>query len=100
MFREKQRRIITVVDDGQLSEVQKEEMVNDYDSAQAFIQEKISMVQTSDALVDRLAELEDRHQVCNVWNIECFCETVNGYTKQGMLKIEKSIKELQEMWMD
>merc|ERR1712129_533800 len=32
------------------------------------------------ALVDRLAELEDRHQ--------------------GMLKIEKSIKELQEMGME
>merc|ERR1712083_634584 len=67
-------------DDGKLSELDKEEMVNDYDRAEAFIQEQFQMVEASDALVDRLAELEDRHQ--------------------GMLKIEKSIKELQEMWME
>eukprot|EP00483_Globobulimina_turgida_P006217 UN06227 len=55
-------------------------MVNDYDRAEAFIQEQFQMVEASDALVDRLVELEDRHK--------------------GMLRIEKSIKELQEMWME
>eukprot|EP01084_Bolivina_argentea_P280832 480340_1 len=79
-LRDKQKRHIDIVDNGQLTEAEKEEMINDYDKAQEFIQEQFQMVQTSDALVDRLAELEERHQ--------------------GMLKIEKSIKELQEMWME
>eukprot|EP01084_Bolivina_argentea_P134958 237897_1 len=79
-LRDKQKRHIDILDDNKLSEQEKEEMVNDYDRAEAFIQEQFQMVETSDALVDRLAELEDRHQ--------------------GMIKIEKSIKELQEMWME
>ena len=78
-LRDKQKRQITILDD-KLSEQEKEEMINDYDRAEAFIQEQFQMVQASDALVDRLAELEDRHQ--------------------GMLKIERSIKELQELWME
>jgi len=79
-LRDKQKRHIDILDDNKLTEQEKEEMVNDYDRAEAFIQEQFQMVEASDALVDRLAELEDRHQ--------------------GMLKIEKSIKELQEMWME
>merc|ERR1739842_130379 len=79
-LRDKQKRHIDILDDGKLTEQDKEEMVNDYDRAEAFIQEQFQMVEASDALIDRLAELEDRHQ--------------------GMLKIEKSIKELQEMWME
>merc|ERR1711920_705126 len=79
-LRDKQKRHIDILDDNKLSEAEKEEMVNDYDRAEAFIQEQFQMVEASDALIDRLAELEDRHQ--------------------GMLKIEKSIKELQEMWME
>ena len=79
-LRDKQKRHIDILDDNKLSEAEKEEMVNDYDRAEAFIQEQFQMVETSDALIDRLADLEDRHQ--------------------GMLKIEKSIKELQEMWME
>merc|ERR1719410_3226968 len=79
-LRDKQKRHIDILDDNKLSEAEKDEMVNDYDRAEAFIQEQFQMVEASDALVDRLAELEDRHQ--------------------GMLKIEKSIKELQEMWME
>merc|ERR1739842_187186 len=78
-LRDKQKRHIDILDDGKLTEQDKEEMVNDYDRAEAFIQEQFQMVEASDALIDRLAELEDRHQ--------------------GMLKIEKSIKELQEMWI-
>jgi len=79
-LRDKQKRHIDILDDGNLTELDKEEMVNDYDRAEAFIQEQFQMVEASDALVDRLAELEDRHQ--------------------GMLKIERSIKELQELWME
>jgi len=79
-LRSKQRRQIDVLDDNKLSEQDKEELINDYDKAEVFIQEQFQMHEASDALVDRLAELEDRHQ--------------------GMLKIEKSIKELQEMWME
>lgn len=79
-LRDKQKRHIDILDDNKLSEQEKEEMVNDYDRAEAFIQEQFQMVEASDALIDRLAELESRHE--------------------GMLKIEKSIKELQEMWME
>ncbi len=79
-LRDKQKRHIDILDDGKLSELDKEEMVNDYDRAEAFIQEQFQMVEASDALVDRLAELEDRHQ--------------------GMMRIERSIKELQELWME
>ena len=79
-LRDKQKRHIDILDDNKLSEAEKEEMVNDYNRAEAFIQEQFQMVEASDALIDRLAELESRHE--------------------GMLKIEKSIKELQEMWME
>merc|ERR1712228_218693 len=79
-LRDKQKRHIDILDDNKLSEAEKDEMVNDYERAEAFIQEQFQMVEASDALIDRLAELEDRHQ--------------------GKLKIEKSIKELQEMWME
>ena len=76
-LRDKQKRHIDILDDNKLSEQEKEEMVNDYDRAEAFIQEQFQMVEASDALIDRLAELESRHE--------------------GMMKIEKSIKELQEI---
>eukprot|EP00485_Elphidium_margaritaceum_P004161 CAMPEP_0202691792 /NCGR_PEP_ID=MMETSP1385-20130828/6406_1 /ASSEMBLY_ACC=CAM_ASM_000861 /TAXON_ID=933848 /ORGANISM="Elphidium margaritaceum" /LENGTH=344 /DNA_ID=CAMNT_0049347245 /DNA_START=18 /DNA_END=1052 /DNA_ORIENTATION=+ len=79
-LRDAQRRLIDTVDENKLSEVEKEDMLNDPDRAEAFLQEQFQISDTSDALLDRLAELEDRHQ--------------------GMLKIEKSIKELQEMWME
>eukprot|EP01084_Bolivina_argentea_P280833 480341_1 len=79
-LRDKQKRHIDILDDNKLTEQEKEDMVNDYDRAEAFIQEQFQMVETSDALMARLADLEDRHQ--------------------GMMKIEKSIKELQEMWME
>eukprot|EP00484_Ammonia_sp_Unknown_P018232 CAMPEP_0197034514 /NCGR_PEP_ID=MMETSP1384-20130603/12607_1 /TAXON_ID=29189 /ORGANISM="Ammonia sp." /LENGTH=338 /DNA_ID=CAMNT_0042464457 /DNA_START=34 /DNA_END=1050 /DNA_ORIENTATION=- len=79
-LRSAQGRLIDTVDDNKLSEQDKDEMLNDFDRAEAFLQEQFQISDTSDALMDRLAELEDRHQ--------------------GMIKIEKSIKELQEMWME
>merc|ERR1712154_706419 len=65
-LRNKQKRHIDILDDNKLSEQEKEEMVNDYDRAEAFIQEQFQMVEASDALIDRLAELEEMWMELNV----------------------------------
>eukprot|EP01084_Bolivina_argentea_P063125 115293_1 len=45
-LRDKQKRHIDILDDNKLSEQDKEEMVNDYDRAEAFIQKQFQMVET------------------------------------------------------
>mmetsp|Transcript_20265 Transcript_20265/g.24991 ORF Transcript_20265/g.24991 Transcript_20265/m.24991 type:complete len:346 (+) Transcript_20265:84-1121(+) len=79
-LRSKQRRHIDIVADKNLTDDQKEAMVDDYEAAQEYIQQQFAMNDTSDAMLDRLTELEDRHK--------------------GMLRIEQSIRELQEMWTE
>lgn len=57
-----------------------DELANDPQKASQYIQQQYNMQETSDEMLDHIAHLEERHE--------------------GMQRIEKSIKELNEMWVE
>eukprot|EP01084_Bolivina_argentea_P134957 237895_1 len=74
------RKLIEFDEKNELNEEKIDYMVDHPEQLESFLQKKFEGMAASDALLERVHELEDRHQ--------------------GMIKIEKSIKELQEMWME
>lgn len=78
-LKQKEKRKLKEFDDGnELNEEKIDFMVDHPDQLESFLQKKFEGFAASDITLDRLHELEDRHQ--------------------GMMKIEKSIKELHELW--
>merc|ERR1712129_687241 len=79
-----QRRQLDLVDvDDSLSEEDKDKLINsdDFGASQKFIDQKYALSDaTSDQLLGRLTELEEQHN--------------------GMLKIERSVKELNELFQE
>ena len=78
-LKQKEKRKLQEFDErNELDEEKIDYMVDHPDQLESFLQKKFEGMAAADALLDRVAELEDRHQ--------------------GMMKIEKSIKELHELW--
>eukprot|EP01084_Bolivina_argentea_P026670 49631_1 len=118
-LREKQRSYIDILDNNKLSEQEKETMLDNYDSAQTFIQEQFALIQSSDIIelvhtsIDRLAELELKHASQGISQneksvqqfqqaqiaINRLAELQIIHAKQGRLKIENSVQQFQEMWI-
>jgi t-SNARE complex subunit (syntaxin) len=78
-LRDKQRRQIKNYD-SRLDDAQVDDMVEDPAKASEFIKATVQMTDISDAMLDRLAELEERHE--------------------GMVAIQKGMQELNEMWRE
>eukprot|EP01083_Nonionella_stella_P044444 119668_1 len=80
-LKQKEKRKLREFDEnGELDEEKINFMVDNPDKLELFLQKKFEGMAAADALLERVHELEDRHQ--------------------GMMKIEKSIKELHELWME
>lgn len=80
-LKEKQTRQIKISNtEKKLSDEEIEEIASDPEQAAQFIQKQFQLHELGDEMTNRLVEIEERHE--------------------GMLKIQKSIKELQEMWQE
>jgi len=79
-LKQKEKRKLKEFAANELTEEKMDYMVDNPAELESFLKNKWAGVRTADALLDRVVEIEDRHQ--------------------GMLKIEKSIKELHELWME
>jgi len=80
-LRNKQTRQIRILDtDHKLKEEDIEDLANDPQRADEFIQQQFQMVDVGDEFLDRLADIEQRHE--------------------GMKKIEQSIRELHELFTE
>ena len=79
-LKQKEKRKLQEFAANELTEEKMDYMVDNPAELESFLQNKFEGMAASDALLDRVADLEDRHR--------------------GMLKIEKAIKELHELWME
>jgi len=79
MLQQTQNRQLDIVSDKKLSPQDKEELLENPGQAQRYLQQQLNL-EISDAMMDRIVELEERYE--------------------GMLRIEQSIRELQELWQE
>ena len=79
-LKHKEKRKLKEFAANELTEERMDYMVDNPAELESFLQNKFEGMAAADALLDRVAEIEDRHK--------------------GMLKIERSIKELHELWME
>jgi len=79
VLKDSQKRLIKIVDtEEKLSDEKVDEMVEDYEAAELYLKQQFQMVEVSDEMLDRLAEIEERHE--------------------GMKRIAKNIQELHAMF--
>ena len=79
-LKHKEKRKLKEFAANELNDEEMDYMVDNPAELESFLAKKFELEAASDQLLDRVAEIEDRHQ--------------------GMLKIEKSIKELHELWIE
>jgi len=79
MLQQTQNRQLDIVSDKKLSSQEKEQLLENPGEAQRYLQQQLNL-EISDAMMDRIVELEERYE--------------------GMLRIEQSIRELQELWQE
>ena len=80
VLKKTQRRQIGVVAPKSMTTEEQDKLAENYEAADQFLKQQFDLTDVNDQMLDRLAELEARHN--------------------GMLKIEQEVKELQEMWVE
>jgi len=79
MLQTTQNRQLDIVSEKRLTQQQKEELLENPGEAQRYLQQQLNL-EISDQMLTRIAELEERYE--------------------GMLRIEQSLRELQELWQE